>query len=177
VICSIGIVADCIAQYADNGMDPWLIWIIVAVALLVAEATTTAFVAVYFGVAAAVAAALAAAGLPVAIQVVAFAGVSFGGLALTRPALKRLAMTGPNLRTGVEGMRGRKGMVTRAIAELEPGQVKIEGETWSARSYFDGEPIGVGTRVEVVEVKGVTALVIPAPSPNELTEQGASNGD
>jgi membrane-bound ClpP family serine protease len=38
---------------------------------------------------------------------------------------------------------------------------------WSARSFYDGESIPAGTRVEVVKVEGVTALVISAPSPHE----------
>ena len=50
--------------------------------------------------------------------------------------------------------------------------MRIDGETWTARSYFDGEEIAAGTRVEVVEVKGVTALVIASPSPQEISEQG-----
>ena len=41
--------------------------------------------------------------------------------------------------------------------------MKLNGETWSARSYFEHEPIALGTRIEVVEIKGVTALVIAAP--------------
>jgi membrane protein implicated in regulation of membrane protease activity len=52
----------------------------------------------------------------------------------------------------------------------------VEGEIWTARSYYEGEPLAEGTRVEVVEVRGVTALVVPAPSPYEIPEQGASTG-
>jgi membrane protein implicated in regulation of membrane protease activity len=64
-------------------------------------------------------------------------------------------------------MQGKIGVVTRAIAELEPGQVKIGGEMWTARCFYDEEPIPAGSRVEVVKVEGVTALVIPAPSGRE----------
>jgi membrane protein implicated in regulation of membrane protease activity len=145
-------------------MDPWVIWVVIAVALLIAEATTSAFVAIYFGLAAMAAAAIAAAGLDVAVQLIAFAALSVGSLALTRPALKRAAGSGGGIRTGVDGMQGRIGVVTRAIAELEPGQVKVGGEMWTARCFYDEEPIAVGSRVEVVKVEGVTALVIPAPS-------------
>lgn len=146
-------------------------------ALLIAEATTTAFVAIYFGIAAAIAAVLALIGLPVLVQLIAFGGVAVGGMLLTRPALSRVMGATPVLRTGVDAMRGRHGVVTKPIAELEPGQVRIDGETWTARSYFDGEQIAAGTRVEVVEVKGVTALVIASPSPHEISEQGATSGD
>ena len=144
-----------------------MIWVVVAVALLIAEATTSAFVAIYFGLAAVAAAAIAAAGLDAAVQLVAFAALSVGSLALTRPALKRAAGAGAGIRTGVDAMQGRIGVVTRPIAALEPGQVKVGGEMWTARSFYDEEPIAVGSRVEVVKVEGVTALVVPAPSPHD----------
>ena len=51
-------------------------------------------------------------------------------------------------------MQGRIGVVTRAIAELEPGQVKIGGEMWTARCFYDEEPIAAGSRVEVVKIEG-----------------------
>ena len=155
-------------------MSAWILWVVVGVILLGVEATTTAFVAVYFGIAALATAVLAALGLPAVIQVLAFAGISAGGMALTRPALKRLAGTTPRLRTGVDAMRGRRGVVTTAIGELDSGQVRIGSETWTARNYFDGEAIAAGTRVEVVQVKGVTALVIPAPAPDEISQRKES---
>ena len=154
-------------------MDTWVIWVIIAVALLIVEATTTAFVAVYFGIAALIAALVGVVGGPPALQIAAFAVAAVAGLWLTRPALKRAASSGPQLRTGVEAMRGRKGVVTKAIAELEPGQVRVDGDIWSAKSFFDGETMSVGTKVEVVEIKGVTALVLPVHGSDEQIE-GAS---
>jgi membrane protein implicated in regulation of membrane protease activity len=151
-------------------MDAWVIWVVVAVALLIAEATTSAFVAIYFGLAAVAAAAIAAAGLDAAVQLIAFAALSVGSLVLTRPALKRAASSGTGIRTGVDAMQGRIGVVTRPIAALEPGQVKVGGEMWTARSFYDEEPIAVGSRIEVVKIEGVTALVVPAPSPHEELE-------
>jgi membrane protein implicated in regulation of membrane protease activity len=100
-----------------------------------------------------------------AVQLLAFAALSVGSLALTRPALARAAGRARGIRTGVDAMQGRIGVVTRPIAELEPGQIKVGGEIWTARSFYDGESIPAGSRVEVVKVEGVTALVIHAPSP------------
>jgi len=159
-------------------MEAWVVWVVIAVVLLVAEATTSAFVAVYFGLAALVTAGLAAAGLGVPIQLVAFVALSVGGILVTRPALQRAANKTTGIRTGVDAMQGRVGVVTRAIAELEPGQVKVGGETWTARCYYDEEAIPLGSRVEVVKVEGVTALVIPAPSPrgDSALEQGEPDG-
>ena len=42
---------------------------------------------------------------------------------------------------GAEAMRGRVGVVTKPIGELDSGLVKVDGETWTARSYFEHEPI------------------------------------
>jgi membrane protein implicated in regulation of membrane protease activity len=148
-------------------MPYWAIWIVIGVVLLVVEATTMAFVTIYFGVAALVVAALAAAGLPLGLQLVAWAALAVAGLVATRPALRRAAERGPRLVTGPEALRGRIGVVIKEIRELEPGQVRVDGDTWTARSYLDDDPIPAGSRVEVVEVRGITALVIPAPSPRD----------
>jgi membrane protein implicated in regulation of membrane protease activity len=40
------------------------------------------------------------------------------------------------------------------------GCVRIGGEVWTARSYDDDEVIDAGERVEVVEIRGATALVM-----------------
>jgi membrane protein implicated in regulation of membrane protease activity len=148
-------------------MDAWVIWVVAAVVLLIAEATTSAFIAIYFGLAAIAAAAVALTGLGVVVQLITFAALSVGSLTLTRPALKRAIGSTALHRTGVDAMQGRIGVVTRAIGELESGLVKVGGETWTARSFYDEEPIAEGSRVEVIKIEGVTALVVPAPSPRD----------
>jgi membrane protein implicated in regulation of membrane protease activity len=51
-------------------------------------------------------------------------------------------------------------MVVERIANDEGvGCVKIEGEVWTARAYDDDEVIEAGKRVQIVEIKGATALV------------------
>jgi membrane protein implicated in regulation of membrane protease activity len=157
-------------------VSDWIAWAVLCVVLVVLEATTTAFVALYFAVAALATAVLAAIGLAFGLQLAAFGLIAIGGLLLTRPALMRAARRGPELRTGVDAMRGQHGLVTKAIADFDPGLVKVGGELWTARSYFEGEEIPEGARVEVVEVKGVTALVIPAPSPS-IEERGGGGGN
>ena len=145
-------------------MPDWGIWIVIAVVALVVEATTTSFFTLYFGIAAAICAVLAGVGVDVPIQILAFAALSVGGVYLTRPWLVRMAGTDtPAVPMGAEAMRGRIGVVTAPIGQLEPGQVRVNGEIWSARSYFEHEAIPQGSRVEVVESRGVTALVIPSP--------------
>ncbi len=51
-------------------------------------------------------------------------------------------------------------MVLERIANDEGvGVVKIDGEVWTARSYEDDQVIPAGQRVQVVEIRGATALV------------------
>ena len=153
-------------------MPDWVVWIVIAVVAFVVEATTTAFFAFYFGVAAAVVAVAAALGLSQTAQVIGFGAIAVGGLLVTRPWLVRLAGDdSPAVPTGVDAMRGRVGVVTAEIGELESGLARIDGEVWTARSYYEREAIGVGTRIEVVEIRGVTALVIPAPDGRELPKE------
>ena len=52
-------------------------------------------------------------------------------------------------------------LVTEPIDNvLETGAVKINGKIWTARSTTDAQ-IAIGTRVTVVEIRGVKAIVKP----------------
>ena len=55
---------------------------------------------------------------------------------------------------------GKRAIVLERIANDEGvGCVKIEGEVWTARAYDEDDVYDVGQRVEVVEIRGATALV------------------
>ena len=40
------------------------------------------------------------------------------------------------------------------------GRVRIGGEVWTALPYMDGQVFEPGTRVQIAEIKGATALVL-----------------
>ena len=84
-------------------------------------------------------------------------------LTLVLRAPDRRARTGsmpPQIRTGAAALVGKQAIVLERIANDEGvGCVKIDGEVWTARSLHDDEVIERGTRVEVVDIKGATALV------------------
>ncbi len=50
-------------------------------------------------------------------------------------------------------------MLERIVNAEGVGCVKIGGEVWTARSYDEDQVIEAGTRVQVVQIKGATALV------------------
>jgi membrane protein implicated in regulation of membrane protease activity len=50
--------------------------------------------------------------------------------------------------------------VVERIANAEGvGCVRLDGEIWTARAYDDDEVFEPGTRVQVLEIRGATALV------------------
>ena len=69
--------------------------------------------------------------------------------------------SGPTLRTGGAALVGKRAVVLERIANHEGvGRVRIDGEVWTARSLDDDQVIEPGTTVEVVDIKGATALVM-----------------
>lgn len=61
-------------------------------------------------------------------------------------------------RTNVYALEGRKGLVIATIFSDNPGQVKVNGEIWMARSLHD-QVLPAGTHVIVVNVSGVHLVV------------------
>jgi membrane protein implicated in regulation of membrane protease activity len=66
----------------------------------------------------------------------------------------------PQIRTGTAALIGRSAMVLETIDnDHSAGQVRIDGEVWTARAYDEDRIIEAGTKVQVVEIRGATALV------------------
>jgi membrane protein implicated in regulation of membrane protease activity len=141
-------------------MDEWVIWLIVAVAFGVGEIATLSFFLAPFAGGALVAAVVAGAGGGTAVSLVAFLVVSIVLLAALRPVALRHMRQAPRLRTGTAALVGKSGVVTERISNDEGvGCVRIEGEVWTARAFDEDEVIEAGKRVQVLEIKGATALV------------------
>jgi len=142
-------------------MDSWIIWLIVAAVLGVAELLTTTL---SFGLLAAAAVAAAVVGalhLSFALQLVAFVVAAGAGLGIVRPIAIKHVKQPPALRTGTAALVGRSGIVLEEITEHQ-GRVRIDGEEWSSRPYLDESlVIPVGTKVDIMQIKGATALVYP----------------
>jgi membrane protein implicated in regulation of membrane protease activity len=136
-----------------------VIWLIAGVLLALAELLTLDFVLIMLAGGAVAAALTGLVGAPLLIQVAVFAVVSGLGLLAVRPAIKRHLHRGAEPAVmGVEAIEGTEATVIEEVAEGR-GLVKIGGELWSARPYDATQVIAPGTAVQVVEVKGATALV------------------
>ena len=141
-------------------MEPWLIWLIVAVLFAVGEIATLGFFLAPFAGGALAAAILAGADAGAVVQWAVFLVVSGLLLAALRPLARSHRRMPAQLRTGTAALVGRTAMVTERIHNDEgTGCVKLEGESWTARSYDEDAVIEPGKRVHVMEIRGATALV------------------
>jgi membrane protein implicated in regulation of membrane protease activity len=142
-------------------MVSWIVWLIVAAVLGVAELLTMTFAFGLIAAAAVVAAVVGAFHLDLAIQLAAFVAAAGAGLGIVRPVAIRHIKQPPALRTGVAALVGRSAIVLEEVNE-HGGRVRIDGEDWSSRPYLDESlVIPVGTKVDVMQIKGATALVYP----------------
>jgi membrane protein implicated in regulation of membrane protease activity len=144
-----------------------VVWLVGALVLLAVETFTLAFVAVYVALGAVCAAIAGGFGGGFGIQVIMFIGVAVLSLVLTRRPLRAALGRTPLVQSGAQNIVGRHALVTVEIP-MGPGgrgQVRIGTEFWTAsgESYLTAG-IPEGTTVEVLALKGVTAIVKPVES-------------
>jgi membrane protein implicated in regulation of membrane protease activity len=141
-------------------MMAWIVWLIVAAVLGVAELVTFTFALGLIAVGACVAAAVAALSLGLPFQLLAFGVASGAGLGLVLPIARKHIKQPPLLRTGPAALVGRHAQVLEEVT-AHSGRVRIGGEEWSARAYDETLVIPVGDTVDVLQIEGATALVYP----------------
>lgn len=141
-------------------MALWLVWLVVAIALAVAEIFTLTAALGVLGGAALVPAGLAALGLPLPVQLLGFAASATLGVLLVRPVALR-HMHRPQLeRFGVDALVGKRAYVLREVTDRD-GLVRIDGDEWTARPFDESTVIPVGAAVDVMRISGTTAYVYP----------------
>jgi len=143
-------------------MDVWVIWLIAACVLGIGEMHQGGFYLAPFAAGAALAAVVGLLGVGGLLSAIVFLAASAIVFATLRPVAQRHGRLPPAIRTGAAALVGRPAIVLERIANDEGvGCVKIDGgEVWTARSYDEDEVIDAGERVEVVEIRGATALVM-----------------
>ncbi len=145
-------------------MADWLVWLIAAGALAAVEVLTLTLVLGMLSIAAVAAGLIAALGAPAAAQVAVFAGVAVLLLAVVRPVARRHRHMPAAIRTGTDALVGKRGTTLTEVT-AQGGQVRIGGEVWSARTYDDQQVIPAGASVDVAQIDGATAVLIPRDLP------------
>ncbi|HEX5309832.1 MAG TPA: NfeD family protein [Solirubrobacteraceae bacterium] len=139
----------------------WIVWLIVACLLGVGEMHQGGFYLAPFALGALLAAVVGLLGVGLLLSTMVFLASSGIVFATLRPVARRHRRLPPAIRTGAAALIGRKAIVLERIANDEGvGCVKVDGEVWTARSYQEEEVFDPGEKVEVVEIRGATALVM-----------------
>ena len=141
-----------------------VIWLILLVLFLMAEAATVTLVSLWFAFGALAALITSLLGGSPVWQVSIFLAVSSVLLLALRPLVRRYIT--PRLSpTNVDSVIGTQGHVTQAIDnDSAQGQVKLDAMVWTARST-SGRPIPQDTLVRVDRIEGVKVFVSPVSNP------------
>jgi membrane protein implicated in regulation of membrane protease activity len=138
----------------------WVVWLILMVVFLIAEACTVSLVSIWFAVGSMGALIASMCDAQLWIQIAVFLVLSATLLACMRPFVKKFIK--PKITaTNADSIIGSEGFVTEDIDNLSArGQVKLGGMFWSARST-SGDPISKDTKVKVDRIEGVKVFVSP----------------
>lgn len=142
---------------SDNG---WAGWIGLGLLLAIGEMLSLDLVMLMLAVGAFGGAIAAALGAPFAVSALVATVIALAMLLLARPSMLKRLHGGPEITTGTKALIGSSGLALTAI-DAHQGQVKLGGETWSARSFDPHVTIDEGARVSVFEIDGATAVVYP----------------
>lgn len=142
-------------------MVAWQIWLIIAGFCLILEIITVGFLVFWFAVAALVVCLLSLFIDSVIAQFAIFIILSTALIFLTRPLAEKLNKK-DNIITNSNSIIGKEAIVKKEITNISSGQIKINGDIWTAT--LDSEYSNIvpeGSTVEVVKIDGVKAIVKP----------------
>lgn len=138
----------------------WYIWLILAGVFVIGEVLTAGFLIFWLGIASLIAMAVSFVTDNIIIQTTVFLISSVILILATKPLVKKFAKV-ETTKTNAFSLIDKKGIVTKDISSINStGQVKVEGELWSATGENDIE-IPKGTEVKIKEIKGVKLIVTP----------------
>ena len=145
----------------------WQIWLIASGIFFICEIITVGFLVFWLGVGALIAMLVSFFTSNIIIQMSVFV-VSSGLLIFaTRPLVNKISKKDV-VPTNVYSLIGKKAIVTESIdCTTGKGQIKFEGEVWSAKSK-EQINIPAGSEVEIVSIEGVKAFVKPLKINSEI---------
>lgn len=134
-----------------------IIWLVLMVVFLIAEASTVQLICIWFAAGSLVAMLVSLLGGAVWLQVLVFFTLSIVLFAMLWPLAKKHFK--PKLvATNADALVGKLCTVTEDIDPVEGGRVKLGDVTWSARSET-GEILTAGTQVKILKIQGAKVFV------------------
>jgi membrane protein implicated in regulation of membrane protease activity len=142
-------------------MTGWFVWVIAAVVFGVGAMLTNGFRLAPLALGAALAAVTDAAGAGSTVVWIVFVLVALLSWLALRPLARSRREASSPIRTGAAALVGKEAIVVERIANDEGvGCIRIDDEVWTARAMVGDQVIERGARVDVVQSRGATALVM-----------------
>ncbi len=154
----------------------FIFWLVLLILCIGVEVLTLGLTSIWFAGGALVAIFASLLQAPIFLQIILFFVVSLLMLFFTRPVAVRY-FNRDRVKTNVESMVGRQAIVIGEIDNLKAsGQVTVNGQEWTARSWDDRVRIPEGTVVIVKAINGVKLIVMQQDQgsekvPGENTEE------
>ena len=139
----------------------WAIWLITSGIFFLGEIFTISFLLFWPGVGAFLAF-LTSLIVPenLLVQIVVFVASTILMIIFTKPLINKLFINKDNTSMNNSAVLGKKGIVIKKMDKDNPvGQVKVNGELWSAIKSDKDKAINVGESVIIEKIDGVKLLV------------------
>lgn len=140
-------------------MEPWQIWIIVALGFFILEVFTPGFAVACLSIGAIGGAVGSAFGCELKFQILIFAIFTLLAFVLVRPVVLKLFYNkSKEVATNVDALIGRQAVVTEEIKPVVGGRVKVDGDDWKAVTA-DGKSVEAGKIVRILKLDSVILTV------------------
>ncbi len=137
----------------------WVFWLIAAGVFFIVEMATIGFLSFWLGIGALLAMATSFFVDSIIVQSIVFLLSSTLLIIFTKPLVNKFIKVPKEIKTNAYSIVGKRGIVVSKINNTDGiGQIKIDGEVWSAKSIND-EEIEKNTEIEITEIDGVKAVV------------------
>jgi len=133
------------------------IWVALVIIFALIEVFTLGLTTVWFAIAALVMVFFSFLPVPLTAQILIFLVISALLLIFTRPLVKKKFKTGGE-KTNADSLIGKHALVVKTVGEFERGEVKINGQIWSAEAE-DDTVINEGSVCEILRIEGVRLVV------------------
>lgn len=139
----------------------WKIWLVLSGIFVIIEIVNLSFFIFWFAMGALIAMISSFFIENLVLQIAIFVVSSTILLFTTKPFIKKFIDKDSSVKTNAYSIEGKVGKVTIDIEPIEgKGQIKVNGEFWSARSQ-NNDVIPKDTEVVVEKIDGVKAIVKP----------------
>ena len=131
------------------------LWLLLFIVLIIIELLTVNLTTIWFAFGSLVAYILSFFVSDTMIQTIVFLVSSIVFLIFTRPIVKKFLLN-KEVKTNADMLIGKTCVVTKEINKNETGEVKVNGQYWSAKA---NKKIKVGSEAKILSIEGVRLIV------------------